>query len=401
MRFFHTLGVYLYGMIIFLMMLFHEKASKWWNGRKHFWKQLPTVPEKKVVWFHCASLGEFDQGIPVMRLLKEKDPSIFLIVTFFSPSGMDHYHKRSHPADWVGYLPLPTPGNARRFIRYFHPESVFFVKYEFWENYLVAARDLGAKTYCIAANFRENHRFFGRFKFLFAPVLFLFDAIFVQNEQSLWLLKQINYKNGILAGDTRIDKVLENKKKVQQDSIVETFLEGEQAIVLGSSWPVDEQLWKNYILTHPSQKFIIAPHDVSEKHIEQISALFPEAQRYTSFNKAASNILIVDCIGKLSNLYQYGKLAYIGGGFTGKLHNILEPAVFGLPVLIGPKHYKFPEARQLIDKGVVFMLSSSEELEALISDVLESREEIAQKAGVFFESNQHAANRIVERILLG
>lgn len=399
MRFFHTIGVLLYGSFIFLAQSFNPKAKKWWQGRKNYWKQLPVFQSDNVVWFHCASLGEFDQGIPVMQALKEKSPSTFLIVTFFSPSGMEHYHKRQHSADWVGYLPLPTPKNAQRFIHYFQPKKVFFVKYEFWDNFLVSAKKINAETYCISANFRKKHRFFGAFGFLFRPTLFLFDKIFVQNETSRKLLETIGYKNGILAGDTRIDKVLENKQKIEKDEVVSTFLNGEKAIILGSSWTVDEELWKKYIDQNPQQKFIIAPHDISENHIQAITKLFPSATRYTDTKKIETNILIIDCIGKLSNLYQYALLAYIGGGFTGKLHNILEPAVFQIPIIIGTKHERFPEAQQLINKGVVKTFSNSDELAEIIEKQMLNQEIIAKNAQDYFDENKNVAERIVREVL--
>lgn len=399
MRLFHTLSVLLYGSFIFLAQPFNPKAKKWWKGRKKYWQQFPVLQSDNVVWFHCASLGEFDQGIPVMQALKAKNPSTFLIVTFFSPSGMEHYHKRQHLADWVGYLPLPTPKNAQRFIQYFQPKKVFFVKYEFWDNFLVSAKKINAETYCISANFRKNHRFFGAFGFLFRPTLFLFDKIFVQNETSLKLLENIGYKNGILAGDTRIDKVLENKQKIQKDEVVSTFLKGEKAIILGSSWTVDEELWKTYIDQNPQQKFIIAPHDISENHIQAITKLFPSAARYTDIKKTKTNILIVDCIGKLSNLYQYALLAYIGGGFTGKLHNILEPAVFQIPIIIGTKHERFPEAQQLINKGVVKTVSNSDKLSEIIEKQMLNQEIIAKNAQTYFDKNKNAAERIVREVL--
>lgn len=396
MRFFHTLGVYFYGLIIFLAQPFSPKAKLWVNGRKNFWRNLPNIHNKEVIWFHCASLGEFDQGIPVMQELKKEKPSAFLIVTFFSPSGMEHYHKRNHPADWVGYLPLPTPNNARKFISHFQPKQVFFVKYEFWVNYLKKAKNISAKTYCISANFRPNQLFFGPFKFIFSSTLFLFDKIFVQNSTSLFLLESISYKQGVIVGDTRIDKVLENKKNIYSDALVEQFLQGNKAIILGSSWSVDEALWQDYILSHPEQKFIIAPHDISQKHISHIQLMFPLAACYSQGEKinSSSTILIVDCIGKLSNLYQYASLAYIGGGFTGKLHNLLEAAVFHIPVIIGPKYTRFPEAQLLIDKNVVYSVSAAHELVEIIGITQSKTEQITASAIAFFEENKNASKRI-------
>lgn len=395
---FHTIGVYLYGLAIYIAQFFNKKASQWVNGRKEFWNNLPEITSKNVVWFHCASLGEFDQGIPVMQALKAQHPDAFLMVTFFSPSGMNHYHKRNHPANWVGYLPLPTPANARKFIRYFQPQSVFFVKYEFWVNYLNEAKKNKANIYCISANFRKNQLFFGVLGRFFNRVLFLFDKIFVQNESSLKLLQQINYPNGILAGDTRIDKVLENKAKCYSDHLVENFLQREKAIILGSSWPIGEEKWLDYIKQFPQQKFIIAPHDISDKHILQLKKQFPKAVLYSDDSSAQnkSNIMIINCIGKLSNLYQYAKLAYIGGGFSGSLHNILEAAVFEIPVLIGPKHQKFPEAQALIDNGVVSVIINSQNIFNAISKI--DFEKTQTQASNYFETNKNITSKILKNI---
>lgn len=397
MRWIHSIGVFFLGIGIFIAQPFHKKARAWRQGRKDYWEHLPKIPSRPVIWFHCASLGEFDQGIPLMKQLKKHDPNSFLVVTFFSPSGMEHYHKRDHPADWVGYLPLPTRKNAKKWMRYFHPEKVFFVKYEFWMNFLFEAKNNQAECYCISASFRSNQLFFGPFKSFFKPVLFLFDTIFVQNESSLQLLSSIGYKNGKLAGDTRIDKVLENRENNYPDEVVLQFLKNEKAIILGSSWPVGEKLWKNFILRHPNQKFILAPHDVSENHIQFLISSFPSAIRYTQFKvDNCENILIVDCIGKLSNLYQYAKIAYIGGGFTGKLHNILEASVFGIPVLIGPKHNKFPEATALIEMGVASIIRTEEDIERRLEALDFSR--IEKNAAIYFKQNKNVAEKIKNEI---
>jgi len=400
MRLFHTLGVHLYGLGISLAQPFVPKARQWKQGRHSFWKNLPAVPNQKVVWFHCASLGEFDQGIPVMQQLKAKDPSIYLIVTFFSPSGMDFYQKRNHPADWVGYLPLPTNNNAKKFIRHFHPQQVFFVKYEFWDNYLAQAKKIGAKIYCISATFRRNQRFFGSFGFLFKKTLQYFDRIFVQNKASLELLENIGISTGFLAGDTRVDKVLENKAKIYPDEVATQFLDGRKVIILGSCWPQGEQIWREFIFDHPEFQYIIAPHNVNAHHIESLlKDFYPQGICYTKFDiNKKTNVLIVDCIGKLSNLYQYGDLAYVGGGFTGKLHNILEPSVFGIPIVIGPKHARFPEAEELIQRGVTHVIENPKEVTTIVPKLLEKRAEIAQIASEFFEENKDAARKIVNKI---
>jgi len=239
---FYQLAVKSYGLAIWLAQGFHPKAKSWISGRKKIWTTFPKVDNQEVYWFHCASLGEFDQGLPLMNQLKAQDPSIFILVTFFSPSGYEHHHKRKHVADFVCYLPLDTKENAKRFIQHFKPTNVFFIKYEFWKNYIAAAKASGAKVYSVSAIFRESHRFFGKFGFLFQDVLKQIDFFFVQNQISVDLLNSIGLNNVLLVGDTRFDRVIQNKMNVEADLKIEGFLHGEKAFIIGSSWPEDENL---------------------------------------------------------------------------------------------------------------------------------------------------------------
>lgn len=402
MRVFYTFSIYCYYTIIWLAQFFNPKAKKWIDGRKHQWTTFPQVKEKQVIWFHCASLGEFDQGVPLMRRLKEENPAIFLLVTFFSPSGMEHYHKRNVAIDFACYLPIDTPKNAKKLIQHFHPKAVYFVKYEFWYHFINELKKSDSKLYSICAIFRENHRFFKWYGGFFRQILRKFDHFFVQNEQSINLLHSIGILNCTLVGDMRFDRVIENKKSVVKDPIVEQFLKGKKAFILGSSWSVDEAFLETFIHDNLTKhKFIIAPHDIKEAHLKEIDKRFPlQTVRYERFEQdySSQNILVIDCIGKLSNIYQYGQLAYIGGGFTGSLHNILEPAVFGLPVLFGPKHKRFPEAQLFIDKGVGFSLSEKTQLETSVDFILTNQNELQQKLEHLIQTQAGAVDKILKEI---
>lgn len=384
-----------------VVALFHPKAKLWVKGRNHFFSQLPSIENKKVYWFHCASLGEFDQALPVINLMKEKEPGLFILVTFFSPSGYLHYHKRNHKADYVCYLPLDTPSNARKFITHFSPEKAFFVKYEFWANYIFQVKKSGAELYSISALFRADHRFFKKSGGFFRTVLQQFDYFFVQNNTSAELLKSIGITNLMITGDTRFDRVIENKNNVQANSIIEKFLEDEKAFVIGSSWPADEDLIIPFLNAKAIEiKTIIAPHDVSEGHIQQIiSKLSVPFVRYSALNVESEfsdqNILIIDTIGQLANAYSYGELAYVGGGFSGSLHNILEPAVFGLPVIFGPKHSRFPEAEQFIQQGIGFSVETADDLEETLKKIESTFDILKEKTAAFVESQAGASVKII------
>jgi len=402
MRALYTFGVYCYGLGIRLASLFNPKAKKWIRGRKGIFDTLPNVKNKEVVWFHCASLGEFDQGLPLMNLIKTENPDTFLIITFFSPSGFEHYEKRDHLADFACYLPLDTPSNARKFVSIIQPKSTYFVKYEFWANYIVEAKKAGSSIYNVSGLFRNSHRFFKWYGGFFRSVLGKFDFFFVQNETSKDLLERISIKNVEVTGDSRFDRVIENSKKADSNKIIEEFKGDQSIIVIGSSWPVDEEIlaaWMN----KSSDKILIAPHQVDEKHIQQIQkALTRKVARYsqtTSDSVFDFDILILDTIGMLASAYKYGEIAYVGGGFSGSLHNILEPAVFGLPVIFGPKHKRFPEAQAFIDHGFGFSINTLIEFENSLSSIKSNLSEISQEEKLFIEKNSGASKRIYHHII--
>lgn len=400
MRLLYSLGVRMMFALMWIASSFHPKAKKWITGRRNLLSGVFIPSNRKVVWFHCASLGEFDQGLPVMNELKNQNPEIYLVVTFFSPSGMDFYHKRDHKADLVLYLPLDTKKKAEQFVQTIRPTMVLFVKYEFWYNHLKAAKRYGAKIYGVSSLFRPTHRFFKWYGGFFRKALRLFDHFFVQDQRSLDLLNSIGITQATITGDTRYDRMQAVTQHPNSNGIIEQFIKNEKVLLLGSSWPVDEDTFLPALLQLKNKmKIIIAPHDISEAHIESIAKLFDgEVSRYTKFNDSSGRVLILDTIGQLTTAYRYADIAYVGGGFTGKLHNILEPGAFGVPVLIGPKFERFPEAQLFIDRGVAQVVTTPDEFEKAVQEGLSNKEDIRFKLGAIFSENAGSAKRIVEAI---
>lgn len=341
---------------------FHPKAKAWVLGRQQ-WQaklraQIPT--DRNVLWFHCASLGEFDQGMPLMKTMKEEDPNVFLLVSFFSPSGMEHYQKREHLVDAACYLPIDSLKNARMFIDIVQPVKAVFVKYEFWPNFLRALAEKDIETMAVSAIFRPTQVYFRWYGGFFRKALKQIRHFYVQNQESKNLLESIGMHNSTVSGDLRYKRVVQAKEIAMQtaNELLATFTSEATTLILGSSWPKEEDIIRDALPNLGDIKLIIAPHDVSEGHIQAILTAFPNALRYTQLDPTrdavqlgSAHILIIDCIGQLSAAYRYGTIAFIGGGFTGKLHNTLEPAVYGLPLLFGPKHHKFPEADLFLQKG--------------------------------------------------
>lgn len=398
MRFLYTFSIRILYIGIWFAHFFNVKANKWINGRKNLASSFPKIPSGyRIVWFHCASLGEFDQGLPLMNLMKEKN--IYLLVTFFSPSGYENYTTRKHQIDFACYLPLDVPSQVKLFITHFKPEKAFFVKYEFWSNIIFEAKKQGVKIYSLCTIFRKDHRFFRWYGSFFRKTLRQLDFFFVQNQTSIDLLSSIGIQNAELVGDLRFDRVLENKKTIEKDKILDQFVVSKSIWVVGSSWPVDENFLSSSILSFVSTgQIILAPHDVSEDHIREIEKHFHGLTiRYSKFesNYTHQKIIIVDCIGKLSNAYSYGSFAYVGGGFSGSLHNILEPAVFGLPVIFGPKHDRFPEAQLFIDHSVGYSVSSDEELKKTLTHISENHAVIKREIQKLVENHAGASEKII------
>ena len=401
--FFYNLSIRLYWLFIFSASFFNKKAKRFINGRKNIWSSLKQIKETNLYWFHCASLGEFDQGLPLMFLLKKKDPSIKILVTFFSPSGMDHYHKRKHCVDYVYYLPIDTKKNAKRFINSIEPKKIFFVKYEFWLNYIFEAKSKNIPLYSISCILRPNQHFFKRRGYLFRKGLKCFELFFVQNEETKNLLDSINIRNAIITGDTRYDKVIDNKLNLVNDNTISNFIQNQKVLILGSSWNTEETILKQALESGLiKEKVIIAPHDISEKHLNQIETLFNEnIIRYSNFsNYKNEQILLIDSIGKLANAYQYGMFAFVGGGFSGSLHNTLEPIVFGLPTVFGPKHSKFPEAAFFIQEKVALEVTNEVDFLDAYTHFKKTEKEVKKKCDFIIETSKGASQKIIDKIFI-
>lgn len=400
----YSLGIYLYHIILHIASVFHPKAKAWIKGRKNFWSQLPQIENQNVVWFHCASLGEYDQGKPVMEKWKETYPNDFLLITFFSPSGYEHIVNKSI-GDYTCYLPLDTKKNAQKFIQHFQPKNTFFVKYEFWINFLKATKQGGSKIYAISASFRKKQHFFKWYGGIFRKALGLFDHIFVQNQKSLGLLSSINIRNASISGDTRYDRVMQRAAVRNENVIIAPWAKDEDIFIIGSSWPDDEEIIIPYINDFKiKSKVIIAPHEVHSKNIERITqSLKVSYQLYTQIEKGEplnplTMVLVLDCIGVLADAYQYGKIAYVGGGFGTGLHNILEPASFGLPVIFGPKHQKFPEAHEFIERKIG---KSCHENRTFFNAYREfiKEENINERVSTFMNEKKGATEIIISKVI--
>jgi 3-deoxy-D-manno-octulosonic-acid transferase len=384
--------------------LFHPKAKKWVKGRKYFWKNIPDLKNEKVVWFHCASLGEYEQGKPIMEAWKEKYPTDYILVTFFSPSGYENIKDKS-VGNYTCYLPLDTRTNAKKFMQHFQPKVAFFIKYEIWINHLKAAKKNGAKIYSVSASFRKNHRFFKWYGGMFRKALFLFDHIFVQTQQSKILLANIGINNVTVSGDTRYDRVSARAEANKTNSIIDSWAKDESIFVLGSTWPVDEEMILPYINDFKiNTKIIIAPHEVNRNHIQQIEdRLKVNYQLYTDIQngevlKQHTQVLILDCIGILADAYRYGNIAYVGGGFGTGLHNILEPAAFGLPVIFGPTHKKFPEAQEFIDAEIAKSCDENKSFYQAYNS-FRNNEEVQIKVKTFIKNKVGATEIVMVKVI--
>ena len=383
----YSLGLYLYLMGVAVLSLFNEKVRKMWRGEREAVRVIRERidPSASYVWFHAASLGEFEQGRPLMEQLRREHPEYKILLTFFSPSG---YEVRKHyeGADIICYLPLDTPTNARRFLRTIRPVMAFFIKYEFWYNYLHILKHRNVPVYSVSSIFRPGQIFFKWYGREYAHVLKCFTHFFVQNQASKDLLARIGITDVSIVGDTRFDRVLQIKEAAKRLPLVETFVKGrENVFVAGSSWPPDEDIFIPYFNQHPDWKLIIAPHVIGEDHLQQIEKQLEgrKVVRYTraleqlhlsgsaeadrAIDQAVSeaDVLIIDCFGLLSSIYHYGTVAYVGGGFGVGIHNLLEAAVWSIPVLFGPNNQNFQEAQGLKQCGGGQEIASPHDFEAV------------------------------------
>ena len=365
----YNFGIALYRMIIYIASFFNLKAKLFLKGRENIFNFIAKKVDgkQKHIWFHFASLGEFEQGRTVLEELKKKYPKKKIIVTFFSPSGYE-VRKNYATADGVFYLPLDTKRNARKLIDLIQPEIAIFTKYEFWYHYFQLLHERKIPLLIISGIFRPNQLFFKWYGGFYRSMLNCVTHFFVQNIESVKLLKGLNFENVSLSGDTRFDRVAENVLTVKSLPIIEEFCGQSPVFIAGSTWPQDEQLVTSLIASYPQWKFIIAPHEIDPAHIDQLLKLVPGALRYTQLNaknlQPDSQVMLIDNIGLLSSVYQYGQAVYIGGGFGVSIHNTLEAAAFGLPVMFGPKYDKFQEAKDLLGLNAAISISSMAELSA-------------------------------------
>ncbi|WP_162052052.1 3-deoxy-D-manno-octulosonic acid transferase [Pontibacter pamirensis] len=369
MKLLYDIGLKAYKTAIALATPFNEKAKQMQQGREQQFERLEQALQgnkSPVVWFHCASLGEFEQGRPVIEAFREAFPEYKILLTFFSPSGYE-VRKNYSGADYVLYLPLDSAHNAARFIQLVQPKLAVFVKYEFWHYYLQELQEQQIPVLSISAIFRKEQLFFKPYGQFYRHILQRFTHIYTQNKQSLELLRRINVPQASVAGDTRFDRVLQTAAAVKILPLVEAFVQQQQVFIIGSSWPADMEVLKPIIRKYRSSiKFIVAPHEVYESSITAIMQQIGEGavrfSKATAADVAGYNVLVIDNVGMLSSLYSYGTYAYIGGAFGKGLHNTLEAAVFGLPLFFGPRYSRFQEAKELVELNCAFPVSNAEDL---------------------------------------
>ena len=407
MRLLYDLGILLMNAGLRMAAPFNPKARLWVRGRKDIFRRMAEVvgPDDEVAWLHAASLGEFEQGRPVIEALREACPRYKILLTFFSPSGYE-VRKNYAGADWVFYLPADTPRNARRFLRVFRPKVAVFVKYEFWINYLLAMRKEGTRLYLISSIFRRGQIFFRPYGGLFRRALGAFSHIFVQNDESRALLGRIGVRCVSVTGDTRFDRVAEIAAAAKHIDIIDRFKGDKRLFVAGSTWNPDEELLIRLINDNPDVKFIVAPHEMDEGRMARLAA---EAKggtlRYTQCTPhtayGSKQLLILDTVGILASVYGYATWSYIGGGFGVGIHNTLEAATFGLPVAFGPNYAKFKEARDLVTLGAARSVKNYDELRTWFIP-LRDNEDFLQKtsriAKDYTTRHQGATNIIVKTI---
>lgn len=365
MRFFYSLAIRLYSGSIALASFFgNKKARLWWRGRKRQWQKLHDESNEEWLWFHVSSLGEFEQGLPVIEKIKVNYPNYKILLTFFSPSGYE-LRKDFKLADLVAYLPSDTMQNAKKMLRSFNIKAAFFVKYDFWFNYMKALNDNDIPLYYISALLHKDHYFFKSYAFWFRRQLKNVKHFFVQNDDTAKLLKSIGIECVTIVGDTRFDRVFEVARQSQSFPEIENFIDGRKCIIAGSSWQPDEKLLLSFLKKMPDDYcMIIAPHDISDSHINQIKSQLEDYQLFTSINAdKRCNVLIIDTIGLLKKIYKYARFAYVGGGFMKSIHNTQEALVYGCPVVIGPNYKKFVEAVDLVENGGMFSVNNQDELD--------------------------------------
>ena len=401
----YNLALYLYLFGVAVCSLFNEKVRKMWRGERDAFRVLreQVDPNAQYVWFHTASLGEFEQGRPLMERLRKEHPEYKILLTFFSPSGYE-VRKNYEGADIITYLPLDTITNARRFLRLVHPVMAFFIKYEFWYNYLHILKKRNVPVYSVSSIFRPGQVFFKWYGRQYARVLHCFTHFFVQNDVSRELLAGCGITDVTVVGDTRFDRVLQIKEAAKQLPVVEAFKQDCPVFVAGSSWPPDEEIFIRYFNQHKEWKLIIAPHVIGEDHLRQIEKLLEgrKVARYTEAEDVADcDVLIINCFGLLSSIYHYGDVTYVGGGFGVGIHNVLEAAVWDVPVIFGPNNQKFQEAQGLKAAGGGFDIQSYEDFAQLMERFASDcsyLQQASERAGKFVGSLAGATDKILSAV---
>ena len=408
MLFVYNLIVIIVSFLLKIVALFSRKIKLFVDGRKSVFTTLheKIKPTDKTIWFHAASLGEYEQGLPVIEKIKEKYPSHKIIVTFFSPSGYE-VRKNNTVADVTLYLPLDTKHNAKQFLKLAHPEMVFFIKYEFWLNYLNELKKKNTPTYLVSGIFRNNQIFFKWYGGFYKRALDAFTYFFVQNESSKNKIESIGYKNVIISGDTRFDRVVAILERNNTLDFIAEFKNNSTTIVIGSSWPKDEVLLTEYINTTQEHiKFIIAPHNIKPEQITTLqqsitkkTILFSEKE---GKNLADYDVFIIDTVGILTKIYSYATIAYVGGGFGNPgVHNILEPATFGLPIIIGPNYSHFAEATELVQLGGCISIANTTELETAFNNLISNQNYLNEKGLIcksYVQNKKGATDTIMNAI---
>lgn len=419
----------IYNIVIYFVLcgiaiasLFNEKVRKMWHGEREAFKILKQKvdPNAKYIWFHAASLGEFEQGRPLMERIRKDYPQYKILLTFYSPSGYE-VRKNYEGADIICYMPVDTRLNAIRFLRLVRPVMAFFIKYEFWSNFLHILKHRNIPTYSVSSIFREDQVFFKWYGRNYAGVLKCFTRFFVQNEESKRLLEGIGITAVDVVGDTRFDRVLQIKEAAKQLPICEAFRTGVassqsadvphhdfKVFVAGSSWPPDENIFIPFFNEHKDWRLLIAPHVIAEEHLKLILSLIKDKKvvRYTQTTPeeaAEADVLIIDCFGLLSSMYNYGDVAYIGGGFGVGIHNTLEAAVWNMPVIFGPNNKKFQEAQGLLKSGGGFEINTYEDFSGLMSPLMNDETFLKQagdKAGTFVAHLAGATDKVLASVKL-
>lgn len=409
----YSLLIHFYAFIVALISPFHRKARRMRLGQ---WKTNACLrdkidPEAQYIWFHAASLGEFEQGRPMMEKIRKEHPEYKILLTFFSPSGYE-VRKNYNGADVICYLPFDTPYRVRKFLQLARPRMAIFIKYEFWGNYLHELKKRGIPVYIISAIFRPDQLFFQWYGKPYRQMLHCFDHLFVQDERSKKLLAEYGIRNVTVTGDTRFDRVLDVRAMARELPLVEKFIRSNRSektvtLVAGSSWPEDEAIFIPYFHRHSEMKLIIAPHEIHREHLVHIESMLkrPSIRLSEAHEEdlATKDCLIIDSFGLLSSIYRYGEIAYIGGGFGAGIHNTLEAAVYGIPVLFGPKYHKFKEAKDLIAVGggvsVADAGAFARQMEEWLTDDA-ALEAAGKAAGGFVNEHAGATEMILKEISL-